>query len=165
MNPDSPYHKNKKMYQENREKWLKTEKGKEYLRRNRHRYKTSEKGKISSRAQRKRYSAMYPEKIKANNLKYNQSPHTRYLDYKSHAKRLGRAFNLSEIEFMTFWNRNCYYCGDPVNGIGIDRVDSSLGYFLGNAVSCCKNCNFGKRLLTKDEFINLCKKVVKLHGG
>lgn len=61
---------------------------------------------------------------------------------------------------------NCYYCGTKPNQIeekfgtsfkhnGIDRLDSSKGYILGNVVPCCSKCNLAKGLLSEKEFLSL----------
>lgn len=37
----------------------------------------------------------------------------------------------------------CHYCGDhlPVNGLGLDRIDTRRGYDEGNVLPCCTLCN------------------------
>lgn len=75
---------------------------------------------------------------------YNQqkrTPKGRYASYKHGAKARGLSFDLSFEEFCSFWQVDCSYCGDPIPTIGLDRVDSSKGYELGNVVSCCTMCN------------------------
>ena len=57
--------------------------------------------------------------------------------------------------------KECYYCGEKIDGIGLDREDSKLGYNTKNVLPCCSKCNRAKGTLTKDNFITLCKKVSK----
>lgn len=38
--------------------------------------------------------------------------------------------------------------------LGIDRLDSTLGYIESNVVTACSTCNMGKQRLTKEQFIN-----------
>ena len=57
-----------------------------------------------------------------------------------------------------FLSKNCFYCNDNVK-IGIDRVDSSKGYTIDNVVPCCSKCNWMKGVLSKEDFINQCKKI------
>jgi 5-methylcytosine-specific restriction endonuclease McrA len=64
---------------------------------------------------------------------------------------------------MTFWNRECWYCGYVNKTVGIDRVDSSKGYTLENAVAACKCCNQGKSDLTQEQWFELCRNVVLRH--
>ena len=45
--------------------------------------------------------------------------------------------------------------------IGIDRVDNTLGYTSNNVVSCCTECNFMKRTMNYQTFINKCIKISK----
>jgi len=72
---------------------------------------------------------------------YNKSIEGRYRTYKEGARRRGFIFELSIEDFEMFWQKPCNYCGDEIETVGIDRVDSSKGYALENAVSCCTMCN------------------------
>ncbi len=51
---------------------------------------------------------------------------------------------------------DCFYCGKlsgwPNGRNGIDRVDSKIGYYPKNCVSCCKQCNRAKSDQTQNEF-------------
>lgn len=40
-------------------------------------------------------------------------------------------------------DNECHYCLGPLNvtGLGLDRIDNSLGHFCFNVVPCCKSCN------------------------
>lgn len=42
---------------------------------------------------------------------------------------------------------------------GLDRIDSSKGHTLDNVVTCCATCNYMKRSMTHDEFIDHIDKV------
>lgn len=67
----------------------------------------------------------------------------------------------------------CYYCGNIASNYmihkstckgktyksngglaynGLDRVDNTKGYIIGNVVPCCKHCNSAKGKLTIEEF-------------
>lgn len=79
-----------------------------------------------------------------------------------------RVWELSIDEFVSITSKPCRYCGiksskemgkfknSDVYGFyeynGIDRIDSSKGYILGNCVSCCKYCNYAKNNQTEDQF-------------
>lgn len=89
------------------------------------------------------------------------SPVQRYSTYKYGAKIRNLFFSLTFEEFESFWSKPCYYCGDIIVGIGLDRKDSSLGYQKGNIVSCCSRCNYAKKNQTEAEFISMCKKVTE----
>lgn len=74
----------------------------------------------------------------------------------------------------------CYYSGVPLNKFkkgwkspspqillhspSLDRVDSSKGYVQGNVVWCSNFINCLKADLSKEDFIALCKGVIKLHS-
>lgn len=52
----------------------------------------------------------------------------------------------------------CYYCGTKEH-IGVDRIDSSVGYTKANCISCCTTCNMMKRNMNIAAFINQCKRI------
>jgi len=64
---------------------------------------------------------------------------------------------------MYYWQLPCYYCGDNIETIGLDRLNNTKGYSLDNIVSCCTPCNMMKNNNTEDDFIARCKKIAKLH--
>jgi hypothetical protein len=88
---------------------------------------------------------------------------------KHSAKSRGLEWSLSEEQVKSLITKPCYYCDSkPVshnsvmskrlNGNfphnGIDRVDNSRGYSSDNVVSCCSDCNYMKRTLSRDKFKN-----------
>lgn len=84
----------------------------------------------------------------------------------ANTRELEVAVTRSEFEDLIL--KPCVYCGDPGGckyrntGLvwnGIDRVDSSIGYTTSNSVTCCKTCNYAKRLMTRDEFLAWIKRV------
>lgn len=93
-----------------------------------------------------------------------------YGSYKYTAKRRKLSFGLSKEDVAQLFGAVCYYCGDPpsntktVNGkklvyTGIDRVDSTKGYEVGNVVPCCFFCNNAKRNMPQNMFI---EKILKI---
>ena len=95
-----------------------------------------------------------------------------YGTYKGGAKKRGLCFELSFDFFLNITQQNCFYCGIepylvkssfPSNGSytynGIDRVDSSLGYIIGNVVPCCEKCNRAKMAMSREEFLDWIKRV------
>jgi len=94
-------------------------------------------------------------------LAKSKTPSAKYGDYRGDSKRRGRGleFSITKDEFMLFWQKPCFYCGDDIKTVGLDRVDNAKGYVLGNIVPCCTTCNLAKRGLGRDEFINHCKKI------
>ena len=94
------------------------------------------------------------DKIKRNSI------NGKYRTYIHSAKIRNYEFNISKEEFIKLWQKNCYYCGDSIETIGIDRVDNKKGYTINNIVSCCGRCNIMKNTMEKDEFIKHCNKIV-----
>ena len=83
------------------------------------------------------------------------------------AERRNLEFTLTIDQFREIIAQNCFYCGCPPsnshyrtrgNGAysynGIDRVDNNKGYILENVVPCCKRCNYMKREMGQEDFIN-----------
>ena len=94
---------------------------------------------------------------------FNQTPKGKYLSYKKGSKQRGYSFTLTMDEFMGFWNKSCFYCGDEIEGIGLDRVNNSIGYEIHNVISCCSTCNMMKWMTLSDFFISQCKKISEFH--
>ncbi len=83
----------------------------------------------------------------------NQGPRARFALVKGNARQFNREFSLSFTYFHSFWDTPCTYCRRPMEGIGLDRVDSSRGYVVGNVVQCCWTCNTRKRDAELEEFL------------
>lgn len=88
----------------------------------------------------------------------------KYSSYKYMAKARHLSFDLTKEDFETFWQQPCSYCGRPIATIGIDRVDSSKGYHIGNCVSCCTICNVMKLDTPEDEWYSNMLMVLKYKG-
>ncbi len=150
------------------------QKVKEYARQYARKHK--EERKISSRLWRKKN----PERANAICKKYREKhrdernkrirerlaqrrkePEFMFKQYKSGAEQRDHKWNLTFKQFMTFWQKSCYYCGSEIETIGIDRIDNSKGYGIDNIVSCCGKCNLMKHILDKKDFINQCKKIAQ----
>lgn len=94
--------------------------------------------------------------------------------YKRNAIKKGRELSLSTNDFISLFQGECYYCGEPPSHTivkegsygsftynGIDRLDNSLGYTISNCVSCCQVCNQLKKVYNRDDFI---KKILKIYN-
>jgi len=92
-------------------------------------------------------------------VNYRTTQRGKYARYKGSAKEKGLCFKISFEEFIKFWNKPCYYCGDIIETVGLDRIDSEIGYRIDNVVSCCSECNYMKLRKTPAYFINKCKKI------
>ena len=106
-----------------------------------------------------------PEKLREyhRNSRVNNPLKYAFGYYRKNAKSRGRYWGLSFEEFSLF-QCECLYCGDEMGAVGIDRVDSSKGYIMGNVVPCCPTCNAMKTDHPQDYFINHCRKIAVNHG-
>jgi len=90
----------------------------------------------------------------------------KFAAYKRNAKRSNKAFNLSKKDFITLTNEKCYYCGECEKDkrlVGIDRVNSNLGYSYKNCVPCCSICNKMKMSLLIEIFMDKINKIYEVH--
>ena len=114
------------------------------LRRQR-KYRATAKGRLADR----RYE-----------LKFRASLKGRYHAYRNNAAQRGIEFTLTPEQFSSFWQQACSYCAAEIKLVGLDRVDNKRGYESGNVVSCCSPCNYMKREMTREAFIEHCRRVV-----
>ena len=109
-------------------------------------YNLNNKSKIA--LHKKEYYLQNKTKI-ANEAK---SINGKFRQYKSNAKKRNIEFKLSKIEFINILtNKRCFYCG-AIDELGIDRIDSNLGYTINNCTTCCKKCNIMKNVFSQFEF-------------
>jgi hypothetical protein len=105
---------------------------------------------LTHKAERAVYRKRAYEKHHDDFKAYGQTPQRRLAAYKSGAKQRGLSFDLTQEEFMTFWQVPCSYCGSSIDTIGLDRIDSGIGYTMTNIVSCCVVCNKMKLAMDTD---------------
>jgi hypothetical protein len=100
-----------------------------------------------------------------------------FSQYAHSAKKRNLSFELSKIEFKQLTKKPCYYCGREPHRIikgqgktsgdyvynGLDRVNNDIGYNIDNIVSCCFDCNSGKRTLSQQDFFAHIKRIYDLH--
>lgn len=100
-----------------------------------------------------------------------------FAEYKRSAKRKSLVFELDREYFQKVTSSACHYCGKPPSKMvcqrgslhlaymcnGIDRVNSEVGYIVSNCVAACSDCNFAKRQMTSEQYLDHCKSVV-LHN-
>lgn len=91
---------------------------------------------------------------------YDSSPQRQFYMYKLAAKRRNHFFNLTFEEFVSFQNKDCFYCGTSLDKISLDRDNNKIGYVLENLIPCCSQCNFLKgKLENKEIFLSHIKKI------
>jgi hypothetical protein len=119
-----------------------------------------------------RRSFLYPDKLKIFQLKRRTSiDHIAVSQVFSSTKRGARTrcieFSLKRDDVRRIINNPCHYCGNTggntfsitrfgnkevYNYNGIDRLDNSAGYTIGNIVPCCGSCNKAKQCMSESEF-------------
>ena len=88
------------------------------------------------------------------------------LRHKKRAKRRNIEQALTDEQIIALHKENCYYCGaspsnicsiSNLNGLyiynGIDRIDNTKGYTMGNVASCCGYCNKAKGTKSVEDFM------------
>ena len=130
------------------------------------RYGTLERiaGTPSHRAKKLKWGAQHLSEV----TKIDKTPDTRkgqkgYLapkicsQIKHDAIKHGYEWDLTPLQVYLFFIAPCSYCGEesgwPKSRNGIDRVDTSIGYFVSNCVTACRCCNFAKGVKTHEEFM------------
>ena len=103
-------------------------------------------------------------KCKKTHKEYNSTVSHKYSQYMSGAKKRGYEFSITLEEFTAHYYLDCCYCGDKVDGIGLDRVDNTKGYTSDNIVACCENCNRLKMDRDLPDWINHMKKILINQG-
>jgi hypothetical protein len=91
--------------------------------------------------------------------------------YKRSAEIKNLLFEMTQEEFFKLIQSNCTYCGslprrnfidadkkvrNPITGFfynGVDRIDNSKGYTMDNCAPCCFICNYSKRGMNVDEWL------------
>lgn len=72
--------------------------------------------------------------------------------------RPARDLSLTYADFVKVRDPGvCYYCSGriPLSSPGLDRVDSSRGYEVGNVVACCAVCNQRKAAMPQSVFLGM----------
>lgn len=94
-----------------------------------------------------------------------------FKSYQRTASHRKLTFGLTFSQFKDIVLASCHYCGrSPEQALtfykngtllynGIDRINSTESYIIGNVVTCCKRCNWAKGEMTVTEFFEWVKKV------
>lgn len=108
----------------------------------------------------KDYYSNNKEEIRARLNIYRMTLVGQYHEYLKSARKRNYEFSLTKEDCEKFYNTQCYYCNNQINGLGIDRIDNDKGYILNNVVPCCYRCNIMKNNYTKDSFIDHMKQIL-----
>lgn len=107
-----------------------------------------------------RKKAINAKSIKGKYLKrMHRKIHHIYTRYKLSAKYRNFEFDLTPDDFRKFRQSDCYFCGDKLRRIGVDRLDNEKGYTKNNCVPCCTICNRMKTNHTEIFFLNHLEKI------
>lgn len=87
---------------------------------------------------------------------------SKYSNFRNDATKRNKEVTLSRDETLKLMNSDCEYCGkrDLTGYVGLDRIDSKLGYVPGNVNPCCAKCNYGKNVYSVVEYFQHCADVV-----
>ena len=78
--------------------------------------------------------------------------------YRNSVKKRGG--DLNDDDIYNTLSSNCHYCGSE-EALGIDRIDSSVGYFKDNIVPACWDCNQMKNDKDIDTWLRQTKKLLE----
>jgi len=95
------------------------------------------------RSTKRKYRARHIEKVRAYQKAYSEKnfQKKRYIAARAHDKKMNQE-SCTENEYLAVAKINiCVYCGLQ-DGIGIDRLDNTIGHVLNNIVPCCEQCNY-----------------------
>ena len=115
--------------------------------------KRSSEWKVKNPDKVRQYYLNNREAIVKRTSEYHTTYKGKYTLFISQAKFRNIECNISLEEYNNIIAKNCEYC-DSHEGVGIDRLNSDLGYSSDNVVPCCQICNYGKNTLSKNDFIN-----------
>jgi hypothetical protein len=97
-----------------------------------------------------------------------------YNEYIRSAKRRSLEFIISIELFRTLSKKKCHYCGIEPFKIsydsfskkttgyiynGLDRKDPKKGYTNDNIVTCCSDCNYAKKSMEYNQFLNFIERL------
>jgi hypothetical protein len=109
---------------------------------------------------KRKYYIENSEKLLKQHKNWRQTFNGRLSSYIKGAKNRNIEWKLTEEEFLSFWKQDCFYCGDKIETIGIDRKNNESYYSIDNTVPCCSICNKMKMDLSFEEFSKKIKQIV-----
>lgn len=92
-------------------------------------------------------------------MKYDSSLPKSYISYLKRANAKGLQFELTLNQWEWALSKPCVYCGGK--STGIDRIESSKGYIIGNMQPCCGVCNMMKLAHSEKFFLEQVEKIYK----
>ena len=107
--------------------------------REREHYRDSPEARRKRDERNARWARENPQSVKHS----QQKPTGRFSHARQTARQRGLDWKLERQQYVDLVIQPCTYCGEvTVNyGVGLDRIDNSKGYEMGNVQPCCGNCN------------------------
>ena len=97
-----------------------------------------------------------------NNWSRRNDTKNRFRMYEWNSKKVDREFCITLEDFEKYVTDNpCHYCNNKERRLGLDRIDSGVGYIKSNIVPCCYLCNRAKSDMSAKDFIKLCKDITE----
>jgi hypothetical protein len=139
-----------KHYAEHKEE--KKKYGREYYQRNAEKYHRYDADRYRNNPERRTYALEKAKRWHDENRERFNELH-RVANFKSNRRfslqkhmaihRYKREWGLTREQFIELVEKPCCYCGEvkPSMGVGLDRIDNSKGYTMGNVQPCCGDCN------------------------
>lgn len=114
----------------------------------------------------KGYHAAKKEFLRLERLKYRpiKGPKQILKRYRTSATKRGFSFELAEHFFFSLIEGACEYCGDTP-ALGVDRLNSSIGYIPYNVTPCCAKCNLMKYVHSKEVFLEHAHKIARYNNA
>ena len=78
---------------------------------------------------------------------------TIFRDCRHSDKRSGRTNDLTKDFVALTINRDCFYCGETLLRMSLDRVDNSKGHTMDNVIPACVRCNYIRKDMPYDAWI------------
>ncbi len=100
------------------------------------------------------------QKIRVNRYR-RETVRGRYYVYTKNARLRKLAFSISVDTLSVLVSSKCHYCGINSPTMGVDRIDSSIGYEVGNVLPCCSTCNKMKSAHGYEEFTKIISRIFK----
>lgn len=116
-------------------------------------FKSGNRCKIHDAARSKKYKKEHPNK----NSGYQKkciSGNGRFSTAQARAESTNHSWTITGEQYYSLISSPCDYCGLELHerGIGLDRLDNTRDYELGNVVPCCVECNVARHdLFTPSE--------------
>lgn len=78
-----------------------------------------------------------------------------YTDTKASDLKRGLTFDLTKEQVKTLIETSCTYCGSVELKMTLDRINNSLGHTISNVISSCIRCNYLRRDMPYEAWIEL----------